>query len=125
MNRDFKSKFGEMQDNQSKAFNQEENNELYNVVGNNRNICFTWPDGRLLSFSYAYLINSTYVPEESYIQLEFTTHKVVLKGYNLQPLYFQIFDQFVRIIRCIDERYVDVIKGEGLVKDIIVTNHGS
>lgn len=124
MNRDFKSKFGEMQDNQSKAFNQEENNELYNVAGNNRNICFSWPDGRLLSFSYAYLINCEYVPEESYIQLEFTTHKVILKGYNLEPLYFQIFDQLVRIIKCIDPRYINVTTGDGVVKEILVTVNG-
>ncbi len=124
MNRDFKSKFGEMQDNQSKAFNQEDNNELYNTAGVNRNICFAWPDGRLLSFSYAYLINSAYVPEESYIQLEFTTHKVTLKGYNLQRLYFQIFDQLARLVRCVDARYSDLVNSDEVVNEIVVAVNG-
>ncbi|OOQ57379.1 hypothetical protein BC343_14860 [Mucilaginibacter pedocola] len=108
-----------MQENQSQALGHNENDKLYATPGNNRHIAFGWPDGRLRSLNYAYLVSSEHIPEEGLIQLEFTTHKITLKGYNLEQLYFQIFDQVSRIILCVDKRYTELDNSKSVVNEII------
>lgn len=95
----------------------------YAAPGNVRNICFAWPDGRMQYFNYAYLVTSEYLPEEALIQLEFTTHSVTIKGIDLQPLYFEIYDQHARIVVCVDKRYSQLANDKTVVEEIIITSH--
>ncbi len=122
MNREFKSKFSQMQDNQSGLNNNEENERLYPTTGNVRNVSFAWPDGKLRSFNYAFLVTHEYDPNENTIQLEFTTHTILLKGFRLEPLYFELLDQRNKFIICTDARYNDTVeKEETIINEILIT----
>src|ERR1700748_1278542 len=121
MSSDFKFKFDQMQENKSDASEQNENSQRYQSAGYNRNLCLRWLDGRLRYFNYAYLVTCEYIPEDGVVQLEFTTHKVSIKGYNLEPLYFELFEQLCRIINCCDERYQQLDNDETTVIKIEIT----
>jgi hypothetical protein len=80
----------------------------YHSVGNNRNLAVVMlPDGKLESFNYAYLVSIQYDPlqEPNVLALHFTSHTVTLRGYNLKPLFWDVFNNFSRIIECTDPRY--------------------
>ncbi len=122
MNREFKSKFSQMQDNQSGLNNNEESERLYAATGNVRNISFAWPDGKLRSFNYVFLVTHEYDPNENTIQLEFTTHAIVLKGFRLEQLYYELLDQRNRLITCTDVRYNETVEeDEAVINEILIT----
>jgi len=123
MSRDFKSKFGQMQENHSDQTMNDDSDRLYGTDGNVRNLIFAWPSGKLQSFNYAYLVTHEIDPDENLIRMEFTTHEVVIRGYGLEKLFLEIFEQRRRIVECIDARYNDTIKNDLIVNEILVTEH--
>ena len=111
-----------MQDNQSGLNNNDENERLYATAGNVRNVSFAWPDGKLRSFNYAFLVTHAYDPNENTIQLEFTTHAILLKGFRLEPLYYELLDQRNKFIACTDARYNETVdKEEPIINEILIT----
>jgi len=86
-----------------------------------RNLCFEWPEGRKLFLGYSYLISGEFNPDESTIKLEFTHTIVLLKGMQLEDLFFLLLGQSVRLIKCVDERYNIIKENEYVVNEIIVT----
>lgn len=82
--------------------------EAYAQVGYTRNVCLIWPDGRRMFFNYAYLMAATFEPnaEMNTIQLDFSSHTVHLKGYQLEKLFMALLDHFPRLILATDLRYV-------------------
>ncbi len=118
MSQGFKLKFDQMRESNpakqdagtgspSKAYD-----EFYPEAGNTRNLCFVWRDGRRTFINYSYLISAEYLPDESCIVLTFTSQTLVLKGVNLEPLFYELMHQSVRQITCTDERY-NVVSEEG------------
>lgn len=79
----------------------------YHSVGSNRNLAVMLRDGKLESFNYAYLVSIKYDPiqEPNILALHFTSHTVTLKGYSLKPLFWDVFNNFSRIVECTDPRY--------------------
>lgn len=110
MSQGFRLKYDELRDNDptqrghgqpgGKAFN-----ETYPEEGHGRSLCFVWPDGRRMFLSYSYLVSGEYVPEENSIILTFTTHTFILKGVNLEGLFYDILHQEAKQITCTDARY--------------------
>lgn len=95
--------------------------EHYFSYGNVRNLCFAWPDGRKLFFNYSYLIAAECNTLFSEIVLTFSTHIVTLKGFNLQTMFFDLMDQRLRLITCIEERYLALqSEGAAVVSEINV-----
>ncbi len=80
----------------------------YSTPGPARHLCFILPDGDRLFLNYAYLVAGAYAPKESTITLAYTTHRVTLKGHNLETLYKRLMIQDVQQIACADERYTQV-----------------
>ena len=128
MNQGFKLKYNEMQEN-NPANNPDSaeqapkaGDDKYTAAGHVRNICFVWIDGKRMFLSYAYLISGEYDPEISCIELNFTTHKIVLKGIDLQELFYEIMSQMVRQIICSDSRYneIDEIQ-KSIVNEVVIT----
>lgn len=112
-NQKFKLKYDELRDGnpaeketrESEAIKQDDKN--YQHAGQNRNLAFAWPDGRLESFNYAYLVSIKFDPvsEPNSLVLEFTSNTVMIKGYNLKPLFWDVFNGISRVIECVDPRY--------------------
>lgn len=107
MSQVFKSKFDQLRENDPTGTNPETetSTDHYPQHGNVRNLCFVQLDGRRLFLNYAYLVSGEYIPQESSIILEYTTHKITLKGHNLERLYYQIIDHLPKQIVCEDDRY--------------------
>jgi len=97
----------------------------YPSYGNVRHICFCWPEGRRFFLNYAYLISGDYDAVENCITLAFSTHAVALKGVNLQPLFFKIMSQQVRLLQCIDPRYNSIGGDRAIINSIEVTANAS
>ena len=94
----------------------------YPSFGSNRNLCFIWPDGCKLFLNYAYLIAADCNTADSEITLTFSTHIVTIKGYNFQMLFFDLMEQKLRLIICIEERYLALQpEGASVVTEITVT----
>lgn len=86
-----------------------------------RNLCFIWPDGRKLCLNYAYLIAAECNTADSEVILTFSTHIVTIKGYNFQMLFFDLMEQRLRLITCIEERYLALQpEGVAVVTEITV-----
>lgn len=95
--------------------------EHYPSYGNVRNLCFVWPDGRKLFLNYSYLIATECNTLYSEVILTFSTHIVTLKGFNLQTMFFELMEQRLRLIACIEERYLSLQpEGAAVVSEIVV-----
>lgn len=96
----------------------------YPSYGNVRNICFCWPDGRKMFLNYAYLITVEYEASDNRITLVFSTHSVRLQGINLQPVFFKLMSQLVRLLQCVDSRYNAIEPDRAIVNSIEVSANG-
>lgn len=98
--------------------------EHYPSYGNVRNICFVWPEGKKLFLNYSYLISGACDTQFGEVVLTFSTHIITIKGYNLQTLFFEIMDQHIRLLLCIEERYNSLQPdGEPVVNNIVVAQN--
>lgn len=88
------------QESPSRAFD-----EFYTEESNARSLCLVWNTGRRIFLSYSYLISAEYEPDESIITLVFTSHTFILKGVNLEGLFYAIMQHSIKQITCTDERY--------------------
>jgi hypothetical protein len=129
MNQRFKQKYDELRES-NPAKPHEENsqpkidaeNEFYDKPGNNRNIRFAWPDGRMKFYSYAYLVSCEVDVKEDInsIAIEFTSDMVTLKGYKLRDLFLALFNQMPCVITQVDPRYVSSVEDVYIVIEILV-----
>lgn len=95
-------------------------NEIYEQEGYGRNICFVKQDGNRIFLSYGHLISAEYNPDENIILLIFTSHCITLKGICLDQLYYQMMQQLVKQVICVESRY-NVITDENnsVINEII------
>lgn len=100
MSHEFKFKFDEMRDN-----NPAKQEDSYPSGSNVRNVCFIQSDGRMLFLNYGYLVSGEYLPDESQIVLNFTSHTITLHGIKLESLYQELGNHIPRVLVCRDERY--------------------
>jgi hypothetical protein len=94
-------------DDTTKAETAQQEDKKYLHSGHNRHLAVMWPDGKLESFNYAYLVSIKYDPisDPNILALHFTSDVVTIKGYGLMPLVWDVFNGMSRIIECIDPRY--------------------
>jgi len=126
MSQSFKLKFDQMRNSNPTKPGAETSgaekvyDEFYPDSGNSRNLCFVWADGRRTFINYSYLISAELIPEENCIVLVFTSQTLVLKGVNLEPLFYELMHQSIKQITCTDERY-NVVNEDGrfAVNDIV------
>ncbi|MBE7172477.1 MAG: hypothetical protein INR73_17965 [Williamsia sp.] len=131
MSQGFKLKFDQLRENDpthrekplqdgGKAYEQ-----FYPEESHARNICFVWQSGKRLFLNYSYLISGEYLPEERTLTLAFTTQTFILKGVNLENLFYEVMNHAVRQIVCADERYNLVGEDEKfVVNDIQIVKNG-
>ena len=111
MSQGFKLKYDKMRENDpthqkpsseegAKAYDQ-----FYPDESHARNISFVWADGKRVFLSYSYLVSGEYKPEDCTLTLTFTTQAFVLKGVNLENLFYEVMNHAVRQVICVDERY--------------------
>lgn len=111
MSQSFKLKFNQMREGnptnpETPAEHHAKAYELfYNEESHTRNICFIWPDGKRKFLSYGYLVSGEYSPDESNITLAFTTEILVLKGVNLESLFYEVMNHMAKQVVCTDARY--------------------
>lgn len=110
MSQGYRLKYDELRENDPTQRESEKSggkafDETYPEEGHGRSICFVWTDGRRMFLSYSYLVSGEYVPEENSIILTFTTHVFILKGVNLDRLFYNILHQQAKQITCTDARY--------------------
>lgn len=109
MSQDFRLKYDELSENDlsHREFGEGmiAHNETYPDPGHGRSICFVLLDGKRLFLGYGYIISGEYTPEEGTIVLTFSTHSILLKGVNLEKLFYNIQDQRSKQIVCVDSRY--------------------
>ncbi len=111
MSQGFKLKYDKMRENDPthRPASSEEGakvyEQFYNEESHVRNICFVWLDGRRKFLNYSYLVSGEYSPDDSSITLAFTTEVFVLKGVNLESLFYEIMNNLAKQITCIDVRY--------------------
>lgn len=127
MSQRFNPKMEEMKQNNPASSGYEPEGQIgdddlyYPSYGNVRNLCFSWPEGRKMFLNYAYLISGEYDAEDNSIAMVFSTHSVAVRGINLQPLFFKIMSQEVRLLQCTDARYNSVSHDRAIVNSIQVT----
>lgn len=110
MSREFDLKFDEYKQNDpSQPMGNSQ--DKYPASSYARDLCFILPDGKMIAFSYSYLVSKECVVEGHEITLSYTTHVIVLKGCNLKPLFIDMLSQIPRIIKCVSDRY-NVINDE-------------
>lgn len=85
------------------------------VEGNGRNISFVVNEHLRMFLSYAYLISAEYQVDANTITCHFTSHKITLKGINLETLYYKLLDQTIRQITAVDSRYNDLNESNEVV----------
>jgi len=116
MSHEFKLKFDQMRENY-----QEKQDQTYVGASNVRNVCFVQADGKMLFLNYSYLMSSEYLPDDSTIVLNFTSHTIILKGSKLETLYQDFFSHIPRVVTCIEERYNEVEKDAYLINDMQIS----
>ena len=82
--------------------------ERFDSPGHARNICFVETSGKQTFLNYSYVISGEFLPEENIITLYFTTHCVTLKGAKLVSVFESLKDHSIKMIRCIDKRYLEI-----------------
>lgn len=106
MDRDFKLKFDDFKDNHStEQGNDDKTTDQYPSSGHVRHIVFVWPENRMQSFNYSYLVTQSYDAAKSTIIMEFTSHTVEIKGVRLDGLFYELVAQIPKYIRIKTERY--------------------
>jgi hypothetical protein len=115
MSHGFKLRFDEMregdptnqQDIPQKNDQKNDENAFYLRSGHTRNVCFVWANEKHLFLNYAYLIAGEFNPndDKNLIKLIFSSHTILLYGYNLHALYVSLLDHMPRFIFETDERY--------------------
>ncbi|HYF32505.1 MAG TPA: hypothetical protein VD993_15380 [Chitinophagaceae bacterium] len=123
MSQGFKSKFDQMRENKAAKPPSDANTGMdhYPDEGHGRNLCFCWADGKRLFLNYAYVVSGEFLPENETIKLHFTTHEATMQGANLEGLFFDIMQQKIKLINCVDKRYEAVEnKDEPLVYTITI-----
>ena len=121
MSHGFKLRFDEMREGDptnSDSTKQDENELFYQSSGHARNVCFVWSNEKRLFLNYAYLVSGEFNPneEKNLITLTFSSHTVLLHGYNLESLYRALMEQIPRLIFEVDSRYAL----NGVLKEVIV-----
>jgi len=111
-NHDFKSNF---------ADNQDANSDSYNFASDVRNVCFAWLDGRKMLFNYAYLVSVelNVKKPENCVTVCFTTHTIILHGYNLALLFDLFMNHIPKVIVETHSRYAVANSTEPIVIKII------
>lgn len=125
MSQGFRLKYDQIRENDKPRQEAEQSvsrafDEVYPDEGHARSVCFVWPDGKRMFLQYSYLVSGEYLPDVSTITLTFTTHIIVLKGVNLEGLFYDLMNQIIRQITCVDERYNLVGDDEKFVVNKIV-----
>lgn len=92
-----------------------EGKELYNTRSNTRVLSFVLLGGIYYSVNYSYLIDGKFIPEDSLIELQFTTSTVRLKGKNMLGLFEQIMAQIRKTIVCVESRYAATLQENAIV----------
>lgn len=126
MSQGFKLKFDEMRagnpthptspdESGAKAYEQH-----YPEESGVRSLCLVWRDGRRIFLNYSFLVSAEYIPDGNEIRLSFTSQLFVLKGVNLQSLFYDLMSQSIRQITCVDERYNLVGEDERFVVNEII-----
>ena len=116
MSHDFKFKIDELRENDPTKQQQ-----TYAGESHVRNVCFVQTDGKMLFLNYGYLVSGEYLPNESAIVLNFTSHTISLKGTKLETLYQDFFSHVPRFITCTDERYNEVEERMCVINEILIT----
>ncbi|HRE62290.1 MAG TPA: hypothetical protein PKU77_00790 [Ferruginibacter sp.] len=101
----FKLKVDEMKENA--PVNNDEN---YQSGSNVRNVCFVQIDGKMLFLNYGYLVSCEYLPDDSIVVLNFTSHIITLKGSKLESLYQEFFNHIPKVVNCTEDRYTELIE---------------
>ena len=122
-------KFDQMRDNNPAKQGAESDStgsaydETYPEEGHVRNLCFVQQNGKRCFLNYSYLVSGEYDPDENTITLIYTTHKIFMKGVNLESVYYKIMEQQIRQIVCMHTRYNVVGKdSEPVVNEIQTQN---
>lgn len=123
MSRDFKLKFDDFKDNHSsEQGNDDKTADQYPSSGHVRHIVFVWPENKMQSFNYSYLVTQSYDAAKNTIVMEFTSHTADIKGVRLDGLFHELVAQIPKYIRVMDKRYNDTEDKSGsIVNEVIVT----
>lgn len=123
MSRDFKLKFDDFKDNHStEQGDGDKTTDQYPSSGHVRHIVFVWPENRMQSFNYSYLVTQSYDAAKNTIIMEFTSHTVEIKGIRLDGLFHELVAQIPKYIRVMDKRYNDTEDKSGsIINEVIVT----
>lgn len=101
---------------------QQGNIEKYRKASRVRNICFVQPNGRSLFLNYSYMISGEFLPDESAVNMVFTTHDIVLRGFNLKDFFENLMMHLPRKIVAINPRYSSMTDKEGpIIAEIIIS----
>jgi len=98
-------------------------NLLYPTPGTGRTLGIVWPEGKKRFFNYAYLISGEWSIEVEYNQiiLNFSSHKVTIKGYQLEGLYEILLLHQVRLLEVKDKRYAKESSRAVVSAEVITT----
>lgn len=108
MNHDYRPKYEQMQENHLGKSDTAGDDRMYANVGYARNVGFMLPNGDDEALNYSYLVRIKHVRSESAIYMVFTSCTVKIEGYNLRPLFLELFDHRNRFIECTDDRYKEL-----------------
>jgi hypothetical protein len=131
MSQRFNPRMEEMKQNNPASYGYEPETQIgeddlyYPTYGNVRHLCCCWMDGKKFFLNYAYLISAEYDAAEGAITLAFSTHSVVIKGVNLQSVFFRIMGQQIRLLQCTDARYNSIGGDRAIVNSIQITANTS
>lgn len=97
----------------------------YIAPSNIRTVCFIPKEGKAAFLNYAYLVSCEYdFKEGKMIELYFTTHKITLEGYGLEPAFWALMLHTPRIIQCTEERYIEIMAdGEFAITGITIISN--
>lgn len=96
--------------------------DSYNFASDVRNVCFAWLDGRRMFFNYAYLVSVDLDIQkpENCVTVCFTSHTIILHGYNLAVLFDLFMNHNPKVIAETHSRYTVTNSTDPIVIRIIV-----
>lgn len=124
MSHEFNKRYNEYFSNDPTKKSTIENQNDSNIINyeqaekGQRNICFVLKEGKQIFLGYNYLVAAEYSPEENLITLTFTTHKVMVKGYNIEKLFEDLRQQIPKTLGVMDERYNMLEQNKVLINEI-------
>lgn len=94
----------------------------YDYASNVRNVCFVLPNGNRMFFNYAYLVSGALdvQKKENSVAVCFTSHTVVLNGYNLATLFELFITHTPKLIAVTHIRYIATNSTEPIITNIDV-----